>query len=92
MHAFRSASKLTWGSQMMRFLLRPRQWFIETMGQVVRYSMCVNEHAVDDDSVTLSHVPLIESFPRANFVSLHVRFGMKAAELGNNIAMVMDDE
>ena len=98
--AFTGAVKQTWAAQFLRYLLRPRPWFAETLAQIIHYSMQspafaaanveVENDGVEDvlhdisgrgNTAELSQLLPTSAFPRRRFLSLHVRFGMKAAEV-----------
>ena len=72
MTAFRSSIKLTWASQFLRYLLRPRPWLHQAVSLIVHHSM---RSPASPERLALP----ISAFPR-RFLSLHVRFGMKVAE------------
>jgi hypothetical protein len=77
MPAFRSAVKQPWASQFLRYLLRPRPWVQEAITQLTQISMR-SPAIVASTSNSITELPL-HAFPK-RFLSLHVRFGMKAAE------------
>lgn len=82
--AIRSNVKLTWASHFLRYLLKPRAWFAETLSQIIPaamqspapLSLADPEHSafsVNGQELALSAFP-------TRYISLHVRFGMKVAE------------
>jgi hypothetical protein len=78
MPAFRSAVKQPWASQFLRYLLRPRPWVQQSITQLTQISMRSPAPAAASASNGTTELPL-HAFPK-RFLSLHVRFGMKAAE------------
>lgn len=82
--AIRSNVKLTWASHFLRYLLKPRPWFTETLSQIIPSAMqspapvSAEDQAGDtlfEDGQELA----LSEFP-TRYISLHVRFGMKVAE------------
>lgn len=80
--AFLGSIKQTWASQFLRYVMRPRAWLQEAVSQIVHFSM---QSPVPDShkpgsrgGTNRTDIPVGE-FPRS-FLSLHVRFGMKAVE------------
>jgi hypothetical protein len=78
MPAFRSAVKQPWASQFLRYLLRPKPWVQEAITQMTQISMRSPAPVIASTSNGTTELPL-HAFPK-RFLSLHVRFGMKAAE------------
>jgi hypothetical protein len=78
MPAFRSAVKQPWASQFLRYLLRPKPWVQEAITQLTQISMRSPVSVIAFTSNGTTELPL-HAFPK-RFLSLHVRFGMKAAE------------
>lgn len=80
--AFLGSVKQTWASQFLRYIMRPRPWLQEAVSQIVHASMQSPVPATKQSglasSANQSYIS-VEEFPRS-FLSLHVRFGMKAAE------------
>eukprot|EP01036_Dinobryon_divergens_P027108 gene27108-35827_t len=72
--AFMESSRQVWIGQFLRFLMRPRPWLTQTLQQAVKLSMV--SPAIDGHGDRLSW----SSFP-TSFLSMHVRFGMKAMEV-----------
>ncbi len=77
--AFMAPIKLTYVSIFLRFLMRPRPWFADLISDVVQLSMYSPLEKEHQEKLALSLLPSVH-FPR-HFVSLHVRFGMKSAEV-----------
>ncbi len=65
---FTYKSRLPWLSQLTRGLMKPRQWLVDAIQEIVMASM-VSPEDVENNFV----------FPR-HFISLHIRHGMKYVE------------
>jgi hypothetical protein len=71
-----SPVRVLWQSHFLRFLLRPRPWFEQTMRQWVDLTMYSPLSATTAKSIDISSATLLrrEQFP-LNYASLHIRFG-----------------
>jgi hypothetical protein len=78
--AFMAPIKLTYISQFLRFLMRPRSWFANLLSDVVQLSMY--SPVLEEEGHQEARMSILPStrFPQ-QFASLHVRFGMKSVEV-----------
>lgn len=79
MNAFMSTIKLPWISNFMRYFLRPRPWVVEAMREIVMASM-MSPTITTSSSGRRELINKITQFPK-NFISMHVRHGMKIVEV-----------
>ena len=69
-NVFQSSIKLPWASQFLRFIMRPRKWFSQSIEQIIQYTM----------QSPIEYINSSVGFP-IEYVSLHVRYGMKLVEV-----------
>ena len=89
MNQFTSSTKLLWQSAMVRYLLRPRDWFADALRDIVR-SRLVSAPPPSSPSPAAAErakrgffaTPVPEDSIPSPYVSLHLRFGGKRAEVG----------
>lgn len=72
MQAFAGAVKLPWVAQMMRYILRPKDWLSYALRDIVTRSLMVIRKG--------SRSPVPVSIVQGPYVSIHVRHGMKQLE------------
>jgi hypothetical protein len=72
------SSRQVWIGQFLRFLMRPRPWLTQTLQQAVKLSMVSPAPDGHGDRLSWSTFP-------TSFLSMHVRFGMKAVEVEHRL-------
>jgi hypothetical protein len=72
-HAFMTSTKQVWSAQFLRFLLRPRKWLVEVIQEIVSTSLYSPNFSKISILLNRNEFPL-------NFISMHVRYGMKSYE------------
>lgn len=66
--SFKSSMKLTWVPNILRYLMRPKPWFVDLLKETISATL------YSPNNTSMSK---LSDF---SFISLHVRYGMKVAE------------
>lgn len=79
--SFMTGVKLPWQSLMVRYMMRPRQWFKSLLRDIVDNRLVVGRCSIVRDGDTCDVRLETQSSVPGPYASIHVRFGNKAAEV-----------